>query len=77
MKPTVASLLVEAECAPPPEREAKSCWACYYPVVSKLVSNGRSVMQAVEWLISKKAIPASKKTNAYRALRALHVRRTK
>lgn len=77
MKPTVASLLIEAQSAPPPEREAKGSWACWYPVVAELVSNGRNVTQAVEWLQSKGVVTSKNFKQAYRALLALHKRKTK
>ena len=77
MNPSVASLLVKAESAPPPEREAKGSWACWYPVVSKLISNGRNVSQAVEWLQGEGVVTSKNFKQAYRALLALHKRKTK
>lgn len=74
---SIAALLEAAETAPPPAGEARSCWACFYPVVAKLVANGRNMTQAVAWLIEQKAIPVTKRKQAYRALLAIHNRKTK
>lgn len=73
----IAALLQAAEVAPPPARDARSCWACFYPVVSKLVANGRNITQAVAWLVEQKAISVTKSKQAYRALLAIHNRKTK
>lgn len=74
---SIKALLLAAAEAPPPEREIKTCWACFYPVIQTLISNGRNVFQAVEWLVQKQAIKADQQRKAYRALLALHKRKTK
>lgn len=77
MSTSIHDLLVRAESAPPPEKKAKSLWACFYPVVSTLIRNGRNLFQAIEWLVQEKAIQPEDSRNAYRALLALHKRRNK
>lgn len=73
----ITRLLQKASEALPPQRPSRSSWAPFYGVVDRLINNGHNVTSAVNWLVDEKAIPEEKKANAYRALLAIHQRKSK
>ena len=76
MKTPIAKLLERAAVALPPQKPSRSSWAPLYPVVKTLLSNGHTIVSAVEWLIEQQEIKSSERQKAYRALLALHNRQT-
>lgn len=77
MKTPIAKLLERAAVALPPQKPSRSSWAPLYPVVKTLLSNGHTIVSAVEWLIEQEEIKHSERTKAYRALQTMHSRKTK
>lgn len=75
MKTPIAKLLERAAVALPPQKPSRSSWAPFYPVVKTLLSNGHTIVSAVEWLIEQNEIKSSERTKAYRALQTMHGRK--
>ena len=70
--PTIAELLKKAAESSPPQKQRRSKWAQFAPVVRELESKGHSVQSAVDWIIAEEGIEASSRNN--RSLRQLFAR---
>lgn len=72
----IKALLQKAE-ASKPEREPRGKWAPIYRVYAKLLANGYTRSDALEWLVREGAVPSEDKERAFYAFKSMTVRRNK